>query len=160
MTDAAVREPTFLILTALAARAQHGYGILLDVEEISGGRVKLRAGTLYAALDRLCTDGWVAVDREEVVDGRLRRYYRLTDLGTARLEAEVKRLQAHTRMSTAERRYRRLLAWYPRDHRERNGEEMLGVLLAGSSDRRGPRWRETVDLLWGAVRMHLRRVHG
>jgi hypothetical protein len=63
-------------------------------------------------------------------------------------------------VSTAERRYRRLLAWYPRDHRERNGEEMLGVLLAGSSDRRGPRWRETVDLLWGAVRMHLRRVVG
>jgi DNA-binding PadR family transcriptional regulator len=106
MTDGAVREPTFLILTALAARAQHGYGILLDVEEISGGRVKLRAGTLYAALDRLCADGWVAVDREEVVDGRLRRYYRLTDLGTAGLEAEVKRLQAHTRVAAQRLRAR------------------------------------------------------
>lgn len=61
-------------------------------------------------------------------------------------------------MSTLERRYRRLLACYPRDHRERNGEEMVGVLLAGADDRRRPGWRETADLLWGAVRMHLRRV--
>jgi DNA-binding PadR family transcriptional regulator len=106
MTEGAMREPTFLILTALAARAQHGYGILRDVEEISGGRVTLRAGTLYAALDRLCTDGWVAVDREEVVDGRLRRYYRLTNEGTAKLEAEVKRLQAHTRVAAQRLRTR------------------------------------------------------
>lgn len=103
MTDA-LREPTFLILTALAARAQHGYGILLDVEAISGGTVKLRAGTLYTALDRMSADGWVAVDREEVVDGRLRRYYRLTDDGAARLAAEVTRLRAHTR--AAEQRLR------------------------------------------------------
>jgi DNA-binding PadR family transcriptional regulator len=46
------------------------------------------------------------VDREEVVDGRLRRYYRLTDLGTARLEAEVKRLQAHTRVAAQRLRAR------------------------------------------------------
>jgi DNA-binding PadR family transcriptional regulator len=92
-----LREPTFLILTALAARPQHGYGILSDVAEISEGRVTLQAGTLYAALDRLGTDGWVEVDREEVVDGRLRRYYRLTDEGAARLTAEVEKLQAHTR---------------------------------------------------------------
>ncbi|WP_197289515.1 PadR family transcriptional regulator [Saccharothrix sp. NRRL B-16348] len=104
MTDGALREPTFLILTALAARPQHGYGILLDVEEISEGRVKLRAGTLYTALDRLSADGWVAVDREQVVDGRLRRYYRLTDEGAARLEIEVQRLRSQTR--AAERRLR------------------------------------------------------
>jgi DNA-binding PadR family transcriptional regulator len=104
MTDGALREPTFLILTALAAGSQHGYGILRDVEEISGGRVRLRAGTLYAALERLSSDGWVDVDREEVVDGRLRRYYRLTDLGAARLAAEVTRLRAHTR--AAEQRLR------------------------------------------------------
>jgi DNA-binding PadR family transcriptional regulator len=97
MSDGALREPTFLILTALAARAQHGYGILRDVEEISDGRVRLRAGTLYAALDRLVGDGWVAVDREDVVEGRLRRYYRLTDQGAARLAAEVTRLRAHAR---------------------------------------------------------------
>ncbi|GAB3450639.1 PadR family transcriptional regulator [Actinophytocola sediminis] len=104
MTNAPLREPTFLILTALAARAQHGYGILRDVEEISEGRVTLQAGTLYAALDRLSVDGWVAVDREEVVDGRLRRYYRLTEPGADRLAAEVAKLRAHTR--AAQRRLR------------------------------------------------------
>jgi DNA-binding PadR family transcriptional regulator len=67
-----MQEATFLILTALAERSQHGYGIITDVREISGGRVQLRAGTLYTALDRLCTEELITVDREEVVDGRLR----------------------------------------------------------------------------------------
>ena len=53
MTERAMQEATFLILTALAARSQHGYGIMTDVGEISGGRVRLRPGTLYSALDRL-----------------------------------------------------------------------------------------------------------
>jgi DNA-binding PadR family transcriptional regulator len=84
-----MQEPTFLILTALADRAQHGYGIMCDAERISAGRVRLRAGTLYAALDRLRADGLITVDREEVVEGRLRRYYRLTDEGATQLTAEV-----------------------------------------------------------------------
>jgi len=67
-----MQEPTFLILTALAAGAQHGYGIMTDVIRISDGRVRLRAGTLYAALDRLKADGLVTSDREELVDGRRR----------------------------------------------------------------------------------------
>ena len=88
-----LQEPAFLILTALAGGAQHGYGIMTDVGQISGGRVRLRAGTLYAALDRLGGDGLVEVDHEEIVGGRLRRYYRLTDEGSARLAEEAKRLQ-------------------------------------------------------------------
>ncbi len=63
-----MQEPSFLILTALAAGPRHGYGIMGDVAQISDGRVKLRAGTLYAALDRLSADGLVEADREEVVD--------------------------------------------------------------------------------------------
>lgn len=88
-----MQEATFLILTALAAGSQHGYGIITDVTEISGGRVRLRAGTLYTALDRLREDGLIGVDREEVVDNRLRRYYRLTPQGAQRLAAEAARLQ-------------------------------------------------------------------
>ena len=84
-----------MILTALANGSQHGYGIITDVREISDGRVRLRAGTLYTALDRLCADELIAIDREEIVDGRLRRYYRLTPAGTKRLGAEAARLQAH-----------------------------------------------------------------
>lgn len=106
MTDGALREPTFLVLTALAAGPQHGYGILRDVEQISAGRVRLRAGTLYTALDRLVADDWVAVDREEVVDGRLRRYYRLTDRGAARLATEVDRLRVTTRAAETRLRAR------------------------------------------------------
>ena len=96
MSRRALQEPTFLILTALAAGAQHGYGIMSDVGKISDGRVKLRAGTLYAALDRLDAENLIEADREEIVDGRLRRYYRLTGAGAQRLAAEVERLQAQT----------------------------------------------------------------
>ena len=89
------QEATFLILTALADGSQHGYGIITDVQQISGGRVRLRPGTLYTALDRLRADELIGVDREEVVDGRLRRYYRLTPAGTKQLADEAARLQAH-----------------------------------------------------------------
>ena len=78
-----MQEATFLILTALAAGSQHGYGIITDVRQISSGRVRLRA------------DGLIGVDREEIVEGRLRRYYRLTPEGTRRLAAEAARLQAN-----------------------------------------------------------------
>jgi DNA-binding PadR family transcriptional regulator len=97
MTERAMQEATFLILTALADGSQHGYGIIAEVQEISGGRVRLRAGTLYTALDRLRADGLIEVDREEIVEGRLRRYYQLTPEGTRRLAAEAARLQANAR---------------------------------------------------------------
>jgi len=101
MTQRAMQEATFLILTALAAGSQHGYGIITDVAEISGGRVRLRAGTLYTALERLSGDGLIAVDREEVVDNRLRRYYRLTPEGGRQLAAEAARLQANAAIAVA-----------------------------------------------------------
>jgi DNA-binding PadR family transcriptional regulator len=103
-----LQEPTFLTLTALAAGPQHGYGIMTDVTQISSGRVKLRAGTLYAALDRLRSDGLVDVDHEEIVDGRLRRYYRLTPAGTSVLAEEAERLRANARVATT-----RLRKLYP-----------------------------------------------
>jgi len=95
MAIRAMQEATFLILTALADGSQHGYGIIADVQDISGGQIRLRPGTLYTALDRLRADELIEVDREEVVDGRLRRYYRLTPEGTTRLGTEAARLQAH-----------------------------------------------------------------
>src|SRR4051794_14861906 len=95
MSDTPLREPTFLILTALAETPQHGYGVVEDVLRISDGRVRLRAGTLYAVLDRLKVDGLIEVDREEVVKSRLRRYYRLTGLGARRLAEEAARLRGN-----------------------------------------------------------------
>jgi DNA-binding PadR family transcriptional regulator len=106
-----MQEATYLILTALAAGSQHGYGIIADVAQISAGRVRLRAGTLYTALDRLKTDELIAVDREEIVEGRLRRYYRLTPDGEIRLAAEAARL--HANATAALRRLRPGLAGGP-----------------------------------------------
>src|SRR5271165_5027318 len=95
MNTRPMQEATFLILTALAEGTQHGYGIINEVAEISGERVQLRAGTLYTALDRLRADRLMEVDREEIVDNRLRRYYRLTPEGGRRLAAEAARMQAN-----------------------------------------------------------------
>lgn len=94
-----MQEATFLILTALAGGSQHGYGIISDVEEISKRRVRLRAGTLYTALDRLLSDGLIEVDREEIVDSRLRRYYKLTPTGGQRLAEEADRIQSHAKVA-------------------------------------------------------------
>jgi PadR family transcriptional regulator PadR len=101
-----LQEPSFFILTALAERPLHGYGVMKAVSELSAGRIRLRAGTLYAALDRLTEDGLLTVDREEAVDGRLRRYYRLTDQGAARLGAEVHQLRAAAELAAARLRRR------------------------------------------------------
>ncbi|WP_305788301.1 PadR family transcriptional regulator [Symbioplanes lichenis] len=100
MTDP-LREPTFLILTALAAGPLHGYGLIAEVDRLSDGRVALRPGTLYGALDRLTDDGHVARDREEVVDGRLRRYFRLTAEGESALRAETERMRRHVEAASA-----------------------------------------------------------
>jgi DNA-binding PadR family transcriptional regulator len=91
-----MQEATFMILTALASGSRHGYAIITDVNEISRGRVVLRAGTLYSALDRLRHDQLIEVDREEVVEGRLRRYYRLTPTGVTRLGVEADRLKSQS----------------------------------------------------------------
>ncbi|WP_166848186.1 PadR family transcriptional regulator [Isoptericola sp. BMS4] len=99
MASRPLQEPAFLILSALAQGPSHGYGISKDVEESSGGRVTLRAGTLYGAIDRLVGAGLVEVDHEEVVDSRLRRYYRLTPDGGTRLAAEARRTEAQARQA-------------------------------------------------------------
>ena len=93
----AMREPTFWILTALARQPRHGYGIIQEVSVLSEGRVTIQAGTLYAALDRLAAEGLVEVDRDERVDGRERRYYRLTQGGVSALDAEIERLGRNAR---------------------------------------------------------------
>ncbi len=88
MATRALQEATLLVLFALSRGSQHGSGIINDVREISGGRVKLRAGTLYAALDRLRTEGLIGVDREEIVADRPRRYYRLIPAQTSAIRPQ------------------------------------------------------------------------
>ncbi|WP_316526854.1 PadR family transcriptional regulator [Kitasatospora brasiliensis] len=94
MTERAMQEPTLLLLTALADAPRHGYALIQEVSAISDGRVKMRTGTLYGALDRLLQQGLIEVAAEEVVDGRARRSYALTDAGRGALAAEAERLRA------------------------------------------------------------------
>ncbi|GAT65669.1 helix-turn-helix transcriptional regulator [Planomonospora sp. ID91781] len=131
-----MQEPTFLILTALAAGPQHGYGMITDVREISAGRVVLRAGTLYAALDRLQAEGLIEGDREEVVDGRVRRYYRLTDSGGARLAAEAERLRRHAEAASTRLRAR-LAGGALFRHGITGGAPLLRDLTGGAPSGRG-----------------------
>ena len=107
MAGTEIREPTFLILSSLAGGEQHGYAIMREVNDISDGRVELRAGTLYTALDRLVAEGLVAETGTEVVDGRNRRYYALTDQGAAVLEAEIARMRANANRAATRLRNRR-----------------------------------------------------
>lgn len=104
-----MHEATFLILTALVDQPRHGYGVLQEVETLSGGRVRLRASTLYDALDRLADDGLIEISGEETVGRRLRRFYRLTGEGRASLAAEAERLRHNAEVAVA-----RLAASAPR----------------------------------------------
>ncbi|WP_283137654.1 PadR family transcriptional regulator [Rhizohabitans arisaemae] len=97
MGSKTMTEPAFFILTALVDEPRHGYGIVQEVAELSGGRVQLKIGTLYGVLDRLTAEGLVELDREEVWQGRLRRYYRITEPGAHALDAEAVRLAENAR---------------------------------------------------------------
>ena len=101
-----IQEPTFLILAALAGGDLHGYGIIKEVEALSDGRLRLSPGTLYGALDRLKNDGLVEITGEERVEGRLRRYYRLTDDGVAALQQEIDRQERVTAIARVKLRAR------------------------------------------------------
>ncbi len=83
----------FWILTALAGQRRHGYEILKETTEASDGRVALKVTTLYAALDRLEREGLIRADGQEIVGGRARRYFVLSDSGRVALAAEVAALE-------------------------------------------------------------------
>jgi DNA-binding PadR family transcriptional regulator len=87
-----MREPTYFVLAALLDGPLHGYGIIKRAGEMSDGRVRLATGTLYTALDRLTGEGFVRLVSEEMVSGRVRRSYGLTDEGSAALRAEAARM--------------------------------------------------------------------
>src|ERR687894_287859 len=92
-------EQTLLILSALADRPRHGYALITEVSAMTDGRITLRAGTLYGALDRLSGQGLVRADREEIENGRLRRYYALTDSGAEALSVQTERMEATAKVA-------------------------------------------------------------
>ncbi len=101
MSGRPLSEQAFLVLTALAEEPKHGYAIVQSVQALSEGRVQLPVATLYGVLDRLVADGCVERDRDETHQGRLRRYYRLTEGGARALGHEAHRLEANLRAVTA-----------------------------------------------------------
>ncbi|KQQ10337.1 PadR family transcriptional regulator [Rathayibacter sp. Leaf296] len=96
----------FWILTVLSRGRRHGYAILAEARELSSGDAVLKVPTLYSALERLTADGLVAVDGEEVSDGRLRRFFRLTGAGGKALATELARLQVMVEQGSAALRER------------------------------------------------------
>ncbi|MBV9805390.1 MAG: helix-turn-helix transcriptional regulator [Solirubrobacterales bacterium] len=90
-------ESTYYILASLYGERRHGYAIIKEVERLSGGDVRVPVGTLYGALDRLLKTGLVALDGEEIVDGRARRYYTVTGVGERELLEEADRLRRAAR---------------------------------------------------------------
>jgi DNA-binding PadR family transcriptional regulator len=84
------------ILLALADEERHGYGIMREVEERTGGETRMGPGTLYGSIKRMLADGLIEESDERpdpAIDDQRRRYYRITDFGRRVAGAEVDRLQ-------------------------------------------------------------------
>jgi DNA-binding PadR family transcriptional regulator len=95
---------TFHILVALADGDRHGYAIIQEVAQRTGGVLKLSAGTLYRSIQRMLEQGLLVETRERPapeLDDERRRYYRLTPFGLSVARAETKRLTDLVRMAEA-----------------------------------------------------------
>jgi DNA-binding PadR family transcriptional regulator len=94
----------FLVLVALAGEARHGYAIMREVEEETGGAVRLGPGTLYRSIKRLLDDGLIEEsddpdDPDDPARDARRRYYRLTAPGERAARAEAERLDRVLRLA-------------------------------------------------------------
>lgn len=89
MPNPPLTEAVYYILLSLL-EPLHGYGIIQNVEKLSGGRVRLAAGTLYGAINTLLEKGWI-IAQEGEADSRKKEYV-ITELGREMLQREVRRL--------------------------------------------------------------------
>lgn len=94
-----INELSFLVLTSLAGEPRHGYAVLNDVRSLTDGAVRPQVATLYRTIDRLQEDGLIVEHAAEVVDGRFRRSYRLTDAGSEALRQEARRRAATAKVA-------------------------------------------------------------
>ncbi len=90
MSNPALTEAVYYILLSLI-EPMHGYGIMQNVEQLSNGRVKLAAGTLYGAINTLLEKGWITALSEE--KGSRKKEYLITDRGKEMLHSEIARLK-------------------------------------------------------------------
>lgn len=93
-----LRAPAFYVLAALEDGPLDGHGIVRRADQLSGGRVRLSAGTLYGALERLVSSGKVTAGEYHFEHARPQREYRLTDFGRAVLHAQATRHRARPRL--------------------------------------------------------------
>lgn len=97
-------EPVLLILMSLADQPRHGYALMKDIEELSGGRVRVSTGTLYGALRRLLDDGCIERYAQEDTS-REKQAYRLTRAGLKALRTELERMKQLTRAGARQLRH-------------------------------------------------------
>ena len=83
-------ESTYYILLSLVT-PRHGYGIMQQTEQLSGGNVRLAAGTLYGALNALCEKGWIKP--LPMAQESRKKEYQLTEKGLVVLKNELNRLR-------------------------------------------------------------------
>ena len=91
-----LKSQWFHIMLSLAGGEQHGYGIMQEVLERTGGKVRLWPATLYGSIKRLMEADLIAESSqrpEPELDDARRRYYRLSGLGRQVLDAECERLE-------------------------------------------------------------------
>ena len=96
---------TFHILLALAKEDRHGYAVIQDVEQRTGGEIRLSAGTLYRSIQRMLEQGLLRETRDRPapeLDDERRRYYRITPFGEAVARAEARRMSELVRMARAQ----------------------------------------------------------
>jgi DNA-binding PadR family transcriptional regulator len=94
-----VSDQVFHVLVTLADGPRHGYGIIQEVEARTAGELKLGSGTLYSAIKRMRSRGWVErIPAPEGEDPR-RKYYGLTEAGRALARTEARRLAALVRFA-------------------------------------------------------------
>ncbi|HXD23031.1 MAG TPA: PadR family transcriptional regulator [Gemmatimonadaceae bacterium] len=97
-----LQPATFHILMAVAQEDRHGYGIIQDVAQRTGGELNLSAGTLYRSIQRMLEQGLLIETDDRPApefDDERRRYYRITAFGTAVARAETRRMAQLVRMA-------------------------------------------------------------
>jgi DNA-binding PadR family transcriptional regulator len=87
-----MREATYYTLAALLEGPSHGYAILERVRSMTNDRVSLTTGTLYGTLDRLADEGMIRRTTSEIVNGRARQYFEITEQGTSAVQVEADRM--------------------------------------------------------------------
>jgi PadR family transcriptional regulator len=93
MDEAALLPGTLdvLILKSVSLAPEHGYGVLLRIQQITGGALLVEQGALYPALARLEHQGLLDGEWGTSDNNRRAKYYRLTPAGRRRLKAETER---------------------------------------------------------------------